>query len=319
MNNERATGRRRPSKLHKFARISLGKGWTGRVSSIDPASTPISIDDWAGALADLDALLDVPQKILKSDGSTTVAVYDLVISGKIVSVVIKSHLAQPGLKGFFRRVFRDKALRNFRTAVRLCDNGIPVVYPFAALKLKLGIFTTRSIYITEYSEDSSDLHAFIAANISKSESRSEETVEIKKQLASQIAAIFAGLDSGRLWHRDAKAGNFLVTGVSEVAQGRADELKISLVDMDGIKPYFVRTSKKRFQCLAKLGSTLTWHGSINLTDYLRSFMIYCNLTSMDRCKCRIVFRRISRMAIAIRLITLARSAMNNRNTNESRV
>jgi len=305
MENEAKTSNSLVPKSPGKATITLDNGYRGIVSSVDPTGRVISADDWKAVLKGLENLLESPKKVLKSDGSTTVAIYDLDISGKIIPVVIKSHIFKPSIKNIICRSFRDKSFRNFLTADKLCDNQIPVIFPLAALKQKQGLSTIKSVYVTEYSVNSSNLHDFISDNLSNS-SPDVRSFEIKKQLGSQIAAIFAGLDKAGLWHRDAKAGNFLVTCKSQT------DLKVSLVDMDGIKRNVFRTDNKRYRGLAKLASTLNFSGAINMTDYLRSFMIYCNLTSIYKSKCRVVFRRISRLAPAMRLMTLAKSAMNTK-------
>jgi hypothetical protein len=159
------------------------------------------------------------------------------------------------------------------------------------------------VKITEYIENSTNLYTFAAKNISQTDPGDKSSRQIKKQLASQIATIVAGLHRANLWHRDAKTGNFLVTATP------AGGIEVMLVDMDGIKPYLAATEKRRYFAFTKLGSVLMWHKGINLTDYLRSVRIYCNLSKVDKHKGRKIFRRLCRSAIALRLLTFAASAM----------
>jgi len=203
----------------------------------------------------------------------------------------------------------------------LCSNGetlkadygvidVPVARPLVALRQKNGPFTTRSIYVTEYIQDSSNLHVFLRDN---STLLDQPKLALKKDLCSQIAEIFASLHNASLWHRDAKAGNFLV---NQTDSGR---YKLLLVDMDGIKCYGIRRQSQRFRCLSKLASTLLWHRSINMTDYLRTSTMYSNLTGLDYSKRRRVFRSLTRRAVAIRLLTMAKSAMEGAGAKKSTV
>jgi len=54
-----------------------------------------------------------------------------------------------------------------------------------------------------------------------------------------------------------------------------------------------------------------------MTDYLRTFTIYSNLTGLYRSKRRRIFRSLTRRAVAIRLLTLAKSAMEGARSKES--
>ena len=129
------------------------------------------------------------------------------------------------------------------------------------------------------------------------------TAAIKEGMCIQIATIFASLHNCGLRHRDAKAQNLLVTP----AHG-GDSCKVSLLDLDGVKSYVVKTSSVRFRPLSKLAATLLSFGDVNMTDYLRTFTIYCNLTGIDVCRRKEIFREISRRAVAIRLLTMAKTA-----------
>jgi hypothetical protein len=85
-----------------------------------------------------------------------------------------------------------------------------------------------------------------------------------------------------------------------------------LVDMDGIKPYIFRKTDCRFRSLSKIASTLLWCRLLNVTDYLRSLKTYCRLTNLDTRKTQSIFRSLSKKAIAMRLLTMARAAMQNK-------
>jgi len=290
------------------ARLKLANGWSGRVALSDSAGNCFTIEDWARCLSDPISLCDSSGETLKADAGVIVSVKKLKICDKTLDVVVKSRQCGPGCRNLLRSLLPTRAARNFRTALRLYRSNVPTARPLAALRQKTGPFTTRSIYITEYIQTSKNLYAFIRDNTAPVSSPNST---FKRDLCPQIAHIFAALHKASLWHRDAKAGNFLVH------QGPNSQYKIILVDMDGIKPYGFRCRSQRFRGLAKLAATLLWHRSIHMTDYLRTFTIYSNLTGLYRSKRRRIFRSLTRRAVAIRLLTLAKSAMEGARSKES--
>jgi len=291
------------------APLKPAPGWRGRVALSDSAGNRFGVKDWARCLADPDSLCKNGET-LKADAGVIVSVKKLRISSKNLAVVVKSQHRGPGLVNLVRSLMPAKAIRNFRTALRLNHNNVPVARPLAALWQKTGPFTTRSIYITEYIPTSANLYVFIRDNNSLSSSPNST---LKRDLSRQIGHIFASLHRVSLWHRDAKASNFLV---HQPDKGR---YKLVLVDMDGIKRYGLRRQSQRFRCLSKLASTLLWHRSINMTDYLRTFKMYSNLTGLGPGKRRSIFRNLARRVVAIRLLAMAKAAMEGAGAKKSTV
>jgi hypothetical protein len=111
------------------------------------------------------------------------------------------------------------------------------------------------------------------------------------------------LNENRMWHRDAKAGNFLV----DFNEGT---YRISLLDMDGIKAYPVKffAGKLRVRTLAKLASTMMWNPFVTRSDYLRTLTLYCNLAGINKGKRKKLFKDISITAVAMRLVTMVKSS-----------
>ena len=282
------------------ARLKLANGWGGRAALYDSAGNSFTAGDWAECLSEPGTLSEEPEHILKADGGTTIVVRNLKIADGNLAFVVKCQRVGCGFKNFCRSLLPSRAALNFHTAMRLCRSNIPVARPLAALRQRKGLFATQSIYLAEYIQGSANLHAFLRDNHRLLNSPG---LALRRNLCFQIAHIFASLHNASLWHRDAKAGNFLVY------QHTNGQYKITLVDMDGIKPYGFRPRSLRFRCLAKLAATLMWHRSINMTDYLRTFTIYSNLVGLDSSQRRRIFRDLARRAVAIRLLTLANAAM----------
>jgi lipopolysaccharide heptosyltransferase I len=285
-----------PQNKIRTASLELGNGWSGRVvlsdlsneahrAKADAQSRKFSIADWSKCLSQPGLLFEDTEKILKTEGRNCVAVKNLSIGNTQLKVVIKRHCPQIGLRQFFRSFRQGRALRNFDTALKLLNCGIPVAAPFAALHKRSNFRTLQSIYITEFFEDSVTLYNF-------AEEKAKGQFTIKKQLCNQLAAILAAFHKNGLWHRDSKAGNFIVC---RDADGK---YKISLVDTDGIKSYRLRRETCRFRSLWQLAASLLSVSAVSRTDYLRCFTAYCNLTGVEPSRRRRIFRQLSALAKA---------------------
>ena len=256
--------------------------------------------DWIKCLSQPHLLFENVDKILKSEGQNCVAVKNLTIGDIQLKVVIKRHCPEDGLRQFFRSFRQGRALRNFDTALKLLSSGIPIAAPFAALHKRHNLFTEQSIFVTEFLEDSFTLRTFASEQLLK---KGREQFAIKKQLCHQLAAILASLHKNGLWHRDSKAANFIVYKSID------GQYKISLVDVDGIKPYFLRRRSCQFRSLWQLAASLLSVYAVNRTDYLRFFSAYCNLTDLPVSQRRGIFLRLSAKARA--KAKHRRSAMKN--------
>ena len=281
------------------ADLKLGNGWTARVAIADSKGNRFSPADWARCLTCPESFTANPQKIIKDDRRNPVIVKKIQIGNKQLTAHIKTRHLGPSFRDFCRALLASKAIRNFRTSQKLCENNIPTAWPLAALQQKRLGLTIRSIYITEYAHKSSNLYDYLRTCTPRYHPLK---FEFKKQIARQIAQIFAALHKASLWHRDAKASNFLLT-----EKNSPDDCKLILVDMDGIKPYRFRRYYSRFHALAKLAATLSWHPCIHLTDYLRTFTLYCNFTQLESAQRRPVFKKLIQHALATRVLSLVKN------------
>jgi heptosyltransferase-1 len=293
------------------ASLRLGNGWSGRVvlsetsglkfSKTDLSGVAQAKTEWLKCLSEPHLLCENVEKILKTEGRNYVAVKNLTIGDTNLKVVIKRHWPENGLRRFFRSLRPGKALRNFKTALKLRSIGVPAAAPLAALQQKKGLFTRQSIYITQYLEESFTLHTFCRQHLSNDFS-------LRKHLSNQLAAILATLHKNGLWHRDSKANNFLVAlAGAKPGVAQSDDKIVSLIDIDGIKPYFLRRKSQQFRSLWHLAASLLSISAINRTDYHRTFIAYSNLTGIAPSQRHQIFRRLSVLAKAKHL----RSAMKN--------
>jgi hypothetical protein len=287
-------------KKLKAARIKLTNGWKGRVA-LELKGENFSKTDWGRSLSQPQLLFENVEEILKKEGRNCIAVKNLTIADSQFKVVIKCYCPAANLRRLFNSFRPAKAVRNFKTALKLLSRGIPVAAPFAALYQRRNLLTRQSIYITGYFENSSNIYNFASDQLSKIP---VEKFELRKQLCYQLAAILASLHHNNLWHRDSKAPNFII------CKDTTDKYRIFLVDMDGIKRYFLRRKNNRLWSLWRLAASLMPVSGINRTDYLRVFKIYCELTGLEIEKRRQVYRELASRAEAKYLRSMLKAAAN---------
>ena len=272
--------------------LKLNNGWSGRAVLSATSGRNFSRTDWTDCLSQPELLFEDVEKILKTEGRNCVAVKNLIVGDSQLKVVIKRHHPEAGLRQFFRSFQPGKALRNFKTALKLLSCGIPVTAPFAALHQKRDLLTKQSIYITEYFANSSELYTFASQQLPKIP---VGRFALKKEFSHQLAAILAALHKNGLWHRDSKASNFIVVP-RHGARDTEHEYRILLTDMDGVKRYFLRRRSRQFRPLWQLAASLTPVSAINRTDYLRTFTAYCNLVGLELSQRRRIFRELANRA-----------------------
>lgn len=292
------------AKNFDSVKVSMSNGWAGRVSLYDSKGNRFEPGHWRRCLVRPGRLCDKPEMTLKSDGSRTVVMQTLEVGDKQVKAVIKSQHREKNFKNLCRCVVPTGAMRSFLMAQLLCEQGISTAWPLVALERRQGAVTVETIFITEFIPDSMNLYHFLRDKLTQDQCTGQ--LKLKKNLSEQVAGLLGALHNASLWHRDAKAGNFLVQ------EGINGEYKLSLVDMDGIKSYRIRRSSLRYRSLAKLASTLMWHGGLSRTDYLRTFGNYCTLTSLERAKSKGVFKEIVGQAKGLRLLTMVNEATKGR-------
>ena len=262
-------------------RIKLGKYWTGWLSGSEDTKRLIC----ETLLDNPDQLFSDADRFIKQDGRNCVAVKTIERDSEKIRLVLKRHVPVNFMKQFCRRFIFSKAEQNIKKTVLLRSLGIPVVEVYAALQ-KAGLIRIReTVLIIPFYENSPNLHHFL-------EGMSDEpysAYQIKRQLCMQIAEIFSTLHKAGIWHRDSKSSNLIVTP-------REGELKIRLVDMDGIKHNLIRGKRGRYFTLWRLAASLMLLIKVNKTDYMRFFQEYCDMMGIPDCRRRIMFRELSRMA-----------------------
>ncbi len=285
----------------KTARLDPGPGLSAVVAKNLSDGTTIETSQWSALLWEFKSIDKNPEKVIRHGSSGEVLIKQLSLAGRNIKTVIKTQNIKPGPVNFVKAISGSKAVKNFRTAAKLRTAGINTIYPLAAVEQKLGPAAIKSILITEYLENSINLHGFLTEMPAK-----HNALDMKNQLCLELARIFAELHSLDMWHRDSKASNFVVT---QTEHG----LKVHLADMDGIMPYLYNKDAKQVRTLAKLASRIMFNPGIHITDYYRFMKTYCGKCGLSDARRKILFKKTAENALAQRLLTAVTSADKQRN------
>ncbi len=272
--------------LIEVSEIALAGGWRGRVVVRACGKEQFSKSGWEKLLTETEKLFDGTQQTLKIDGLNTVTVKYLDIGGRGVKAVIKRRHRGSGVRDICRSVGSSRAIRNFIAAVKIKQYGLPVAMPLAAISHRRFLFCDESIYISEY-VDGTNLHEFLK----DMRAQGAERYRIMRELCDKMAGIFAGLNKNNLWHRDAKATNFVVHQDGE-------EYQITITDVDGIKQYLSRSEGRQMEGLWRLAASVMGLPGVTRTDCLRAFEIYCDKVRIPAGERRDILRRLAQKAQA---------------------
>ena len=267
--------------------VKLSGGWHGWAAVRSAGQEQLSKAGWEKLLAEPEKLFEGAQEMLTGNGSNTVTIKNLDIGGREIKTVLKRRRRGWGIRDIFRSLRAAQAIKNFIAAYKLRQYGLPVASPLAAIYHKRFIFCDQGIYISEYIEGT-NLYKFFRDTREGAVERYRTT----QKLSEQIAGIFAELHKNNLWHRDAKASNFVV---SKNGNG---EYRVVITDVDGIKRYFSHSDERQMQGLWQLAASVMGLPGITRTDYLRTFKKYCDKAAIAGKHRGDIFRRLSQKAQA---------------------
>jgi len=273
--------------LIEISEVAPAGGWRGWVAVRAAGKDQFSKSGWEKLLAEPEKLLEGAQQTLKSEGGNTVTVKYLDIGGRGTKAVIKRRHRSGGIRGIFRSMGAAHAIRNFIAAVKMKQYDLPVVALLAAVYHKRFLFCDESIYISEYVEGT-NLYEFLR----NMQARGEERYWIMREVSGKMAEIFAELHKNNLWHRDAKATNFVVN------QDNEGEYGVTITDVDGIKQYFSHSEDRQMQGLWQFAVSVMGLPGITRTDYLRMFEIYCDEVRIPDEGRGDIYRRLAQKAQA---------------------
>ena len=259
--------------------LNLPGGWKGA-----------ALEKWSDLVFEPEKLTEKPELIFKLEKGNITAVKKIEFKGKKISFVVKKTVKPRGLKAIANILRAPKSLRNFYLAVLLKQKNIEVAEPIAALWSK----KEGSIYITEYIQNSLNLCEVVSGK----DKEIIKNFSARKTVIRQVAEIIAKLHKSHFWHRDPKAGNFIIYKDYNI-------YKVKLIDLDGIKQDSADKPENHIRTLSRLAASLTRFKAVNFTDLYRGFLIYCDAMGISGDEARELFRRVERAAVAARLQTIA--------------
>ncbi len=267
----------------KVEGLTLLDGWKG-----------LAVRQWSDFIFTPSQLLQNPAEVFKSEDENITILKQVDRDRKKVSIVIKKSVSRNRLKNFTALFRPPKAVRNFNIARALMAKEIDVAAPIAALWRKNGFQSLENIYISEFSPGSLNLYDVAFG-------KNKEIISnfrIRKNIIQQVAALLAKLHQMWFWHRDSKAGNFIVYKTDD------GSYKAKLIDLDGIKFNLFNKQSNRVRTLSKLAETLTRFKTVNFTDLYRGFLLYCDAMQLDAWQSRQLFRQVERATVASRFLTI---------------
>jgi tRNA A-37 threonylcarbamoyl transferase component Bud32 len=267
----------------KITGLRLANNWQG-----------LAVEKWSNFAFKSGQLLESPNLIFKSDANSITILKQVENKGEKILFVVKKNTSYDRLKNLGDLLRPPKAVRNFHTALELKDKKIDVAEPVAALWRKKGIQCLENIYITEFCQGSLSLYDVARGKGAEIISR----FSVRKVVIQRIAELVAKLHKSGYWHRDSKAGNFIVYKSEDGAY------KAKLVDLDGIKRNIFGLQKNHIRTLSKLAETLTLFKAVNFTDLYRGFLYYCDAMGKSSDEAGKLFRKVERAAVAARLLTI---------------
>jgi len=155
------------NKNIQYTRLTLPNGWSGRAVLSGGFDRCFTRDDWIECLSRPEELFEDVEETLKVEGPNRVAVKKIKVGNNEFKAVVKRRCCEGGLRGLLRSLRAGKAVREFRTSLKLLSCGIAVAAPLAALYQRRNLLSKQSIYINEYLENSPNLCTFLSEELPK--------------------------------------------------------------------------------------------------------------------------------------------------------
>jgi tRNA A-37 threonylcarbamoyl transferase component Bud32 len=234
------------------------------------AVAELSPEVLAALLADPDAPFERSDGIiLKRSPSSTVIEFDLPAPEGPRRVVYK-RFAATRWSDPWTALFRPApALRSYIMGHGLRLRCLPTPRPLAVWHRYRRGLPHEGYLLCEKVADALDVRAFVdyLHTLAAAECRTH-----LRRLIDQIAHLLATLHQRRLSHRDLKAANLLVGGVSSLRE--ESEFSLHLIDLAGVRRVVKLRRARRVQNLARLNASFLHHAGVTRGDRLRFLRVY---------------------------------------------
>jgi tRNA A-37 threonylcarbamoyl transferase component Bud32 len=254
----------RCQRVNRHFRRLRGAGLMGH------AATDLAPEVLAPLLADPDAPFEQPNAIvLKKSASSAVVEFDLPGPEGARRVIYKRFAATRWSDPWAALVRPAPALRSYVMGHALLLRCLPTPRPLAIWHRARHGLLHEGYLITEKVPDALELHRFVdhLDTLPAVERRA-----VLRRLIDRVAGLIGTLHQRRLSHRDLKAANLLVSGVSVLAAG--GEVQVCLIDLVGVRRPLKLRRSRRVQNLARLNTSFLNHPRLTRTDRLRFLRVY---------------------------------------------
>jgi hypothetical protein len=234
------------------------------------AVADLAPDVLAPLLADPDAPFGRPDVVvLKKSPSSAVVEFDLPGPHGPRRVVYK-RFAVTRWSDPWAALFRPTpALRSYVMGHGLLLRCLPTPRPLAVWHRYRHSLPREGYLLTEKVPDALELLRFVNHLFSLPEA---ERLPLLRGLIDRTAHLLATLHQRRLSHRDLKAANLLIGGVSGLASG--GEMSICFIDLVGVRRPLKLRRSRRVQNLARLNTSFLNHPGLTRSDRLRFLRVY---------------------------------------------
>lgn len=257
-----------------YETIRLAGGWRATVlvgslrsNALGADSPCFTVEDWRKVLPTLVQRLLRPEggQLLKYSSSGWVQQVPLAFpSGSIEAVCKHSRPKTPWRRAVFV-VRGPRECQQWQRAQWLMAAGIRTARPLALLIRRVKWLWRQGFMVTEVIPQADDLFWIVHHALPRLSGR--QRWQAQTRLSRALAEVFAKLYRGRLYHRDLKAPNFLVSGGLQPPA----EPCIWLVDLDGLRRVLSPGVSQLLRQVARLAASLGRAASLTPAERLRFF------------------------------------------------
>ena len=221
---------------------------------------------------------------IKISHSSVVVRTELELAGGPVTAAYKRSRVKSPAKRLLAPLRQSRALKGWRLGHALLQRGISTARPLCVIEPSRG----RDAWLaTEWIEGAQNLHLYLWDLATRS---GRERAARAMQCAAALGRLIGRMHGWRISHRDLKACNL-------VAVERADDVQVSIIDLDGVELRRRSSAANRASDLARLATSMTMHSWLGdsarlrfLKSYLRS--LYFGAPS-DACELRELWHAVA--------------------------
>jgi len=257
----------------RYAHTEMPGGWRGwvferaekSIAGSRAANMRIGVAEWAQLWPTIieQGFARSGENLIKVSARGQVARISVSSGAGSLNLICKQSHAR-GLAGRLASLlFVSRAWQNFVWGNRLLDAGVNTALPLMVMHRRRRGLWRESLLVTEAVVGAVDLDR--ACQVELRRLGGPELYRAKAELIRSLVQLLAGVQKLRLYHRDMKAPNVLVTGLSEGQHA----LQAVLVDLDGLRKRGKRAGRHTWQPVMRLNASLLDQAAVTRTDRLR--------------------------------------------------